>query len=328
MIPNNLNQEEVNQMFKNAEQFLLHNGEEMISRMQLEESSQKTYGYHYKLYVKPFITKHGLGLDTLHKYKLHLGTQRCVGAGANYRFLIFRRFLRRLQAERLLWFDITEDVKVPPKEKRQQKILERPDTDKIIDYLEFVDPEARNYKFKLRLKAMALLMLLQGSRSIEVRHARVEDFDEEKGTLMVKRKGRTGLTELKLALPVYEVLVEYISVWKLKKGLLFGSTSKKNLGGVIDRHSFAHLIQGKNGLFQKAGVVVNTATPHSFRRFHISVLYHYFKDVVKVANHMDLTVSTVLKYIAKDDEEETKKEAIEVVETMYSISRRRKRYEN
>lgn len=316
--PEYMDRELVLDHFEKAKSFLLLNGEEMVKRMHVEESSAETYLDHFKLYIKPFVEKNGLGIDTLHQYKMHLNEQRCKGSGANYRFVIFRRFLRRLRDERVLWFDITNDVKIPPRERREQKMIPRGDVDVLLGFLDAIKPGTYNYSFRIRLKAITLFLLLHGVRSIEVRHARVEDFDPFKGTISIKRKGQTGLRELKLAQPVIEAFNDYIYEWKIKTGLLFPSTQRP--GQVLTRDSFAKIFTGERGLFVKAGVSVNTATPHSFRRFHVTLIYRHFKDLVKTAQYMGITVAALLKYIQKDDENELRDAAMDISEEFYATS--------
>lgn len=130
------------------------------------------------------------------------------------------------------------------------------------------------------------LMITCALRVNEVVNIQLNDFYDDKGTIMLKvlGKGRDGIKQdsVKIDERIYELIKKYIQEYNIKD-YLFVSTSRNNNGGMLTTKTIRLIV---TNLFKKAGLDMNMLSQHSCRHSSCEILLENGMSINEVSEFM------------------------------------------
>ena len=172
--------------------------------------------------------------------------------------------------------DITKNVKGVKLEQRHLKRgLSKEEIQKVLSV-------CKDTREELIIK----LMITCALRVNEVVNIQLEDFYDDKGTIMLRvlGKGRDGLKQdsVKIDERIYDLIKKYIQEYKIKD-YLFVSTSRNNNGGMLTTKTIRLIV---TDLFKKAGLDMNMISQHSCRHSSCEILLQNGMPINEVSDFM------------------------------------------
>lgn len=148
-----------------------------------------------------------------------------------------------------------------------------------------------------REELLIKLMITCALRINEVANIQLEDFYNDKGTIMLKvlGKARDGLKQdsVKIDGRIFELIKQYCEEYK-PKDYLFFSTSQNNKGGKLTTTSLRKII---NSLFKRANLDMDLLSPHSLRHTSCEMLLDNGTPVQEVSQFLrHKSLNTVMVY--------------------------------
>ena len=172
--------------------------------------------------------------------------------------------------------DITKNVKGVKLEQRHLKRgLSKEEIQKVLSV-------CKDTREELIIK----LMITCALRVNEVVNIQLDDFYDDKGTIMLRilGKGRDGIKQdsVKIDERIYDLIKKYIQEYKIKD-YLFVSTSRNNNGGMLTTKTIRLIV---TDLFKKAELDMNMISQHSCRHSSCEILLENGMSINEVSEFM------------------------------------------
>lgn len=263
-----------------------------LSYIDVADNTVKTYEVGLKSFA---IYLHERGIRTptredIMNYKQYLKTIHKPNT-INLYLASIRNFYSWLEYEGITK-DITKNVKGVKMEKRHLKRgLSK-------EEIKEIDKCCSNIREKVLIK----LMVNCGLRCNEVANIQLEDFYNDKGTIMLKilGKGRDGEKQdiVKIDDRIYELLKQYIEEYKITD-YLFVSTSNNNKNGKVTSKTIERIV---TNLFKKANLDMKMLSPHSTRHSTCELALDMGVDLRTISEFMrHKSLQTTLVYSKEVD---------------------------
>lgn len=151
------------------------------------------------------------------------------------------------------------------------------------------------------------LMITCALRVNEVVNIQLDDFYDDKGTIMLRvlGKGRDGIKQdsVKIDDRIYDLIKKYIKEYNIKD-YLFVSTSRNNNGGMLTTKTIRLIV---TNLFKKAGLDMNMLSPHSCRHTSVELALESGMSIQEVSESVrHKNIATTMIYSKELNKRESK----------------------
>lgn len=151
------------------------------------------------------------------------------------------------------------------------------------------------------------LMITCALRVNEVVNIQLDDFYDDKGTIMLRvlGKGRDGIKQdsVKIDDRIYDLIKKYIQEYNIKD-YLFVSTSRNNNGGMLTTKTIRLIV---TDLFKKAGLDMNMLSPHSTRHTSVELALESGMSIQEVSESVrHKNIATTMIYSKELNKRESK----------------------
>jgi integrase len=225
-----------------------------------------------------FLQGRPLAADSYLEFKRYLAARADLSISTKNKYLVSARvFLRELTRRGLLDRDLTLNVRLFQQSKKHKREgVTAEEMDRLAAYLRELAPTAAT----LRLRALVLLLGLQGLRQIEVRRLDVDDLDLVARTALVRGKGRDDKEPVDLHPQTVAAVKAYLAAAHLASGPLLPDLHHRHGADRITVRAIHKLV---SKAFRAAGI---DKTPHGLRHYFTTrLLEQYRGDTLEVRRY-------------------------------------------
>lgn len=258
-----------------------------------KQGTREDYKSRISLFID-FAKPTGVGIDTFLLFKRYLEARNDYSISTKNKYLTAARiFLKEVHKRRpdVLMSDITLNIKGFSQSKKHKRAgLNEDQFAEVRSKLEALTDEGSAQAF--RLKAIVILLSLQGLRQIEVSRLDVSDVDLVRSKAFIQGKGSDDKEAIDLHPATVQAVADYMQSNSIKSGPLFVSESNRGKGQRLTTRSIRRIVKG---LF--ADLEFDAAFVHGLRHYFTTKMIKAFKgDLLKVAKftrHKSLEMLTV-----------------------------------
>ena len=254
----------------------------VFDNLDVAESTKVDYNYRLPSFLT-FVNIHGFTTNTYLDYKRYLRETTWSVSTKNKHLIVARVFLKELHRQGLVPTDITLNVKAFKQSKKHKKRgLNNAEVKRLTTWLSELPDTPEND----RLKAIFILLLLQGLRLIEICRLDIEDLNLEDEVLFIWGKGRDDKDPVPLMPQTVTYLRQYLRSNDIKDGALFRSNSHSQMGKRLSTRGLREII---SVIFKMLHI---NKTAHGTRHFYTSQLLKHMPgqllDVAQFTRHRSI----------------------------------------
>jgi integrase/recombinase XerC len=251
--------------------------EKVFDLLDVRETTRTDYKYRIGLFLD-FVEGKGFNRNSFLAFKRELAERADLAISTKNKYLTTARvFLKELNRQGAIPADITQNIKTFNQSKKHK-------TDGLTDE----EITALTEKIKqfpeipptTRLKAILVLLTLQGLRQIEVIRLEVKDLDFIGRTALIQGKGQDDKELINLHPETCKTLQEYLRSNKIADGALFTSQSNNHKNKRLTTRALRGIVKG---YLNTLGI---NKTTHGFRHYFTTKLIKTYKgDLLEVAQY-------------------------------------------
>ena len=251
--------------------------EKVFDLLDVRETTRADYKARIGLFLD-FTRKHGINLNSFLDFKRELTDRTDLSVSTKNKYLTTARvFLKELNRQGALPTDITQNIKTFRQSKKHKK--DGLTDEEINALMEKIRP-LPNTPRTTRLKAILVLLTLQGLRQIELIRLEVKDLDFVSRTAFILGKGQDDKELINLHPETCKTLQEYLKTNKIADGALFTSQSNNSRNRRLTTRAIRGIVRAT-----LAELGINKTT-HGFRHYFTTKLIKTYKgDLLEVAQY-------------------------------------------
>ncbi|MBA7541907.1 Tyrosine recombinase XerC [subsurface metagenome] len=245
--------------------------------LDVRETTRADYKARIGLFLD-FTRKHGINRNSFLDFKRELTDRTDLSVSTKNKYLTTARvFLKELNRQGVLPTDITQNIKTFRQSKKHKK--DGLTDEEINALMEKIRP-LPNTPQTTRLKAILVLLTLQGLRQIELIRLEVSDLDFVSRTAFILGKGQDDKELINLHPETCKNLQEYLKTNKIADGALFTSQSNNSRNRRLTTRAIRGIVKAT-----LAELGINKTT-HGFRHYFTTKLIKTYKgDLLEVAQY-------------------------------------------
>ncbi len=251
--------------------------ERIFDLLDVKETTRTDYKSRIDSFLD-FTSKHGVNRNSFLDYKRELADRRDFSVSTKNKYLTTARvFLKELNRLGLLPVDITQNIKTFNQSKKHKRDgLTDEEVNALTDKMRALPHGQRT----ARLKAILVLLTLQGLRQIEIVRLDIKDLDFVGKTAFIQGKGRDDKEPINLHPETVKALQDYLKINKIADGALFISQSNNSRNHRLTTRALRGIVKG---VLVELGI--DKAT-HGFRHYFTTKLIKTYKgDLLEVAQY-------------------------------------------
>jgi len=251
--------------------------EKVFDLLDVRETTRADYKARIGLFLD-FTREHGINRNSFLDFKRDLTERTDLSVSTKNKYLTTARvFLKELNRQGVLPADITQNIKTFRQSKKHKK--EGLTDEEINALIEKIRP-LPNTPQTTRLKAILVLLTLQGLRQIELIRLEVSDLDFVSKTAFILGKGQDDKELINLHPETCKTLQEYLRTNKIADGALFTSQSNNSRNRRLTTRAIRDIVKAT-----LAELGINKTT-HGFRHYFTTKLIKTYKgDLLEVAQY-------------------------------------------
>lgn len=251
--------------------------EKVFDLLDVRETTRADYKARIGLFLD-FTREHGINRNSFLDFKRDLTERTDLSVSTKNKYLTTARvFLKELNRQGVLPADITQNIKTFRQSKKHKK--EGLTDEEINALIEKIRP-LPNTPRTTRLKAILVLLTLQGLRQIELIRLEVSDLDFVSKTAFILGKGQDDKELINLHPETCKTLQEYLRTNKIADGALFTSQSNNSRNRRLTTRAIRDIVKAT-----LAELGINKTT-HGFRHYFTTKLIKTYKgDLLEVAQY-------------------------------------------
>lgn len=285
---------------------LSDNYERFIDGTTRKQSTKETYKRLVPNFIA-FIQANGINSDSYQDFRNTLEQSKYSATTCNMILSGTSTVLKVAHRKGILPVDITSGVdrfKVSTGHKKEGLTID--ETRRLLNYIETI----RNKRTRLRIKAIAYLMVFDGLRQFEVNGMRVERTSTKENFAWILRKGKDEPERFNLTRFSSDAICDWIESEGLTDGFLFPTAKGEQMTLRALRKYFTCK---KYGLFAKCGIVGKSV--HGLRHTNITEVLEAFDGNLnkarKRSGHKGYNMLTVY------DDKRTSKQDLSTIESHF-----------
>lgn len=245
--------------------------------LDIRETTRADYKYRIALFLD-FIKGKGFNRNSFLAFKRELAERTDLAISTKNKYLTTARvFLKELNRQGAIPADITQNIKTFNQSKKHKKEGLTDEEIKIL--MEKIRP-LPNTPQTTRLKAILVLLTLQGLRQVEVIRLDVKDLNFVSKTALIQGKGQDDKESINLHPETCKTLQEYLRTNKIADGALFTSQSNNHKNKRLTTRTLRGIVKG---YLNTLGI---DKTTHGFRHYFTTKLIKTYKgDLLEVAQY-------------------------------------------
>lgn len=251
--------------------------EKVFDLLDVRETTRADYKTRIGLFLD-FTRKQGINRNSFLDFKRELTDRTDLSVSTKNKYLTTARvFLKELNRQGAIPADITQNIKTFRQSKKHKK--DGLTDEEIKALMEKVRPLPDTPR-ATRLKAILVLLTLQGLRQIELIRLEVRDLDFVSKTAFIQGKGQDDKELINLHPETCKTLQEYLRTNKIADGALFTSQSNNSRNRRLTTRAIRGIVRDT-----LAGLGINKTT-HGFRHYFTTKLIKTYKgDLLEVAQY-------------------------------------------
>ena len=245
--------------------------------LDVRETTRADYKTRIGLFLD-FTHRCGINRNSFLDFKRELTDRTDLSVSTKNKYLTTARvFLKELNRQGALPTDITQNIKTFRQSKKHKK--DGLTDEEINALMEKIRP-LPNTPRTTRLKAILVLLTLQGLRQIELIRLEVKDLDFVSRTAFILGKGQDDKELINLHPETCKTLQEYLKTNKIADGALFTSQSNNSRNRRLTTRAIRGIVRAT-----LAELGINKTT-HGFRHYFTTKLIKTYKgDLLEVAQY-------------------------------------------
>ena len=245
--------------------------------LDVRETTRADYKTRIGLFLD-FTHRCGINRNSFLDFKRELTDRTDLSVSTKNKYLTTARvFLKELNRQGVLPTDITQNIKTFRQSKKHKK--DGLTDEEINALMEKIRP-LPNTPRTTRLKAILVLLTLQGLRQIELIRLEVRDLDFMSKTAFIQGKGQDDKELINLHPETCKTLQEYLKTNKIADGALFTSQSNNSRNRRLTTRAVRGIVRAT-----LAELGINKTT-HGFRHYFTTKLIKTYKgDLLEVAQY-------------------------------------------
>ncbi|MBA7562338.1 site-specific integrase [Candidatus Atribacteria bacterium 1244-E10-H5-B2] len=251
--------------------------EKVFDLLDVRETTRADYKTRIGLFLD-FTRRQGINRNSFLDFKRELTDRTDLSVSTKNKYLTTARvFLKELNRQGVLPADITQNIKTFRQSKKHKK--DGLTDEEISALMEKIRP-LPNTPQTTRLKAILVLLTLQGLRQIELIRLEVRDLDFVSKTAFIQGKGQDDKELINLHPETCKTLREYLRTNKIADGALFTSQSNNSRNRRLTTRAIRGIVKAT-----LAELGINKTT-HGFRHYFTTKLIKTYKgDLLEVAQY-------------------------------------------
>ncbi|MBA7589983.1 Tyrosine recombinase XerD [subsurface metagenome] len=251
--------------------------EKVFDLLDVRETTRADYKTRIGLFLD-FTRRQGINRNSFLDFKRELTDRTDLSVSTKNKYLTTARvFLKELNRQGVLPTDITQNIKTFRQSKKHKK--DGLTDEEINALMEKIKP-LPNTPRTARLKAILVLLTLQGLRQIELIRLEVKDLDFVSRTAFILGKGQDDKELINLHPETCKTLQEYLKTNKIADGALFTSQSNNSRNRRLTTRAIRGIVKAT-----LAELGINKTT-HGFRHYFTTKLIKTYKgDLLEVAQY-------------------------------------------
>jgi integrase len=251
--------------------------EKVFDLLDVRETTRADYKARIGLFTD-FIGGRGFNRNSFLDFKRELAERTDLAVSTKNKYLTSARvFLKELNRQGAIPADIAQNIKTFRQSKKHKK--DGLTDEEINTLMEKIRP-LPNTPRTTRLKAILVLLTLQGLRQIELIRLEVSDLDFVSKTAFILGKGQDDKELINLHPETCKTLQEYLKTNKIADGALFTSQSNNSYNRRLTTRSIRGIVRAT-----LAELGINKTT-HGFRHYFTTKLIKTYKgDLLEVAQY-------------------------------------------
>ncbi|MBA7585686.1 Tyrosine recombinase XerC [subsurface metagenome] len=245
--------------------------------LDVRETTRADYKTRIGLFLD-FTHRCGINRNSFLDFKRELTDRTDLSVSTKNKYLTTARvFLKELNRQGAIPADITQNIKTFRQSKKHKK--DGLTDEEINALMEKIRP-LPNTPRTTRLKAILVLLTLQGLRQIELIRLEVRDLDFMSKTAFIQGKGQDDKELINLHPETCKTLQEYLKTNKIADGALFTSQSNNSRNRRLTTRAVRGIVRAT-----LAELGINKTT-HGFRHYFTTKLIKTYKgDLLEVAQY-------------------------------------------
>ncbi|RXG64767.1 site-specific integrase, partial [Candidatus Atribacteria bacterium 1244-E10-H5-B2] len=232
--------------------------EKVFDLLDVRETTRADYKTRIGLFLD-FTRRQGINRNSFLDFKRELAERTDLAVSTKNKYLTSARvFLKELNRQGVLPADITQNIKTFRQSKKHKK--DGLTDEEINTLMEKIRP-LPNTPRTTRLKAILVLLTLQGLRQIELIRLEVRDLDFVSKTAFIQGKGQDDKELINLHPETCKTLQEYLKTNKIADGALFTSQSNNSYNRRLTTRAIRGIVKAT-----LAELGINKTT-HGFRHY-------------------------------------------------------------
>ena len=251
--------------------------EKVFDLLDVRETTRTDYKARIGLFTD-FIGGRGFNRNSFLDFKRELAERTDLAVSTKNKYLTSARvFLKELNRQGAIPADIAQNIKTFRQSKKHKK--DGLTDEEINALMEKIRP-LPNTPRTTRLKAILVLLTLQGLRQIELIRLEVKDLDFVSRTAFILGKGQDDKELINLHPETCKTLQEYLKTNKIADGALFTSQSNNSRNRRLTTRAIRGIVRAT-----LAELGINKTT-HGFRHYFTTKLIKTYKgDLLEVAQY-------------------------------------------
>jgi len=251
--------------------------EKVFDLLDVRETTRADYKTRIGLFLD-FTRRQGINRNSFLDFKRELTDRTDLSVSTKNKYLTTARvFLKELNRQGAIPADITQNIKTFRQSKKHKKDGLTDEEIKVL--MEKIRP-LLNTPQTTRLKAILVLLTLQGLRQIELIRLEVSDLDFVSKTAFIQGKGQDDKELINLHPETCKTLQEYLRTNKIADGALFTSQSNNSRNRRLTTRAVRGMVRAT-----LAELGINKTT-HGFRHYFTTKLIKTYKgDLLEVAQY-------------------------------------------
>ncbi|MBA7528808.1 Tyrosine recombinase XerD [subsurface metagenome] len=251
--------------------------EKVFDLLDVRETTRADYKTRIGLFLD-FTRRQGINRNSFLDFKRELTDRTDLSVSTKNKYLTTARvFLKELNRQGVLPADITQNIKTFRQSKKHKK--DGLTDEEINALMEKIRP-LPNTPQTTRLKAILVLLTLQGLRQIELIRLEIRDLDFVSRTAFILGKGQDDKELINLHPETCKTLQEYLKTNKIADGALFTSQSNNSRNRRLTTRAIRGIVKAT-----LAELGINKTT-HGFRHYFTTKLIKTYKgDLLEVAQY-------------------------------------------
>ncbi len=259
------------------------NAQAIYDSLDVSENTRQDYKTRIQSFLE-FIKDQEVNHNLFLEYKRSLAQHSDLSVATKNKYLAAARiFLKEVCRRGMLPTDITQNIKGFRQDKKHKR--DGLNNDEIITLVEKLNSLPHTPRTD-RIKAIIVLLTLQGLRQVEIIRLNISDIDLVGKRAFIQGKGRDDKEPVDLHPETVRLLKEYMGSNNVKDGALFTSRSNNSRNLRITTRSIRSIAKT---LLNDLGI---DKTVHGFRHYFITTLVDKFGgnllDVAQYSRHRSL----------------------------------------